>query len=169
VCNQMEFQLDRNYKRKKPEFHFEDSLIQRLERQIGYNLERQDISQPNMSADSDDALEVLHVTTNSLLERERNYRDSLNTGGKIKNLFGRRIQKNLRVSPLFQYIDNNHFIHHYKYGKNLNVVFPISDIIFGTKEDSTISTLEENRRYWLCPNSPDVQPFVVREPKRKSA
>ena len=59
----------------------------------------------------------------------------------------------------FGHNDNHHFLHHFKYNRNLNVVFPLMDFIMGTKTDNSVSTLETNIKYWLCPNSPDLAPF----------
>lgn len=169
LCNEIELQVDGNIRKRKESFYFEDFLVERLEDQIGYNIGREGTARPNMAVNSDDALEVLHVTVDSLLEREREYRGSLNGKEKVKDWIDRRIQRTLRASSLFQYLDHHHFLHHYKYGKNLNVAFPVADFIFGTKENSSRATLEQNKRYWLCPNSPDSELFVAREEVKKPA
>jgi len=76
----------------------------------------------------------------------------------------RKIQKQFRSSPIFQYLDNHHFIHHYQWLNNLNVVFPLADYILRTKVDSSREFLEKEKLYWLCPNSPDKTPFLIPEP-----
>lgn len=140
------------------------ALAERLKRQILANISAQNYSaSPYIEVAPEDSCHVLNATLQTMMEREQAHRAALSFKGKILYSLDRRLQKTLRASPPFQYLDNHHFLHHRHYGKNLNVVFPLMDYLKGTKEESTRSVLEENKSLWLCPNSPDTKLF-----KRKS-
>ncbi|MBI3334169.1 hypothetical protein HYZ97_01675 [Candidatus Pacearchaeota archaeon] len=64
-----------------------------------------------------------------------------------------QMYKTIRKSPVFAWIDNHHFLHHQKYGANLNVVLPLADYLARTKMNSSKAVLT-NPAHWLCPNAP---------------
>eukprot|EP00808_Paulinella_micropora_P023247 g8500.t1 len=73
------------------------------------------------------------------------------------------LEANIRAAPWFIFLDNHHHVHHLRFWKNLNVVFPLADYVMGTLHLSSNSWLNEpgNIKFWLCPNSPDLSPFVA--------
>ena len=74
----------------------------------------------------------------------------------------RKMQRLLRRVPLFTKLDNHHFLHHVRLGNNLNVVWTWWDSVIRTKADSSEEVLLANKRYWLCPNSPDTEKFELK-------
>ena len=167
ICNEVEHKIDTAIRNDKgdADFFFEENLVQRLHEQIAYNGEdKNGLGMPAISPIFD-RRKILDTTTHVMLERERNYRGNLREKEKIKSWMGRKVQSFLRSSSIFKYLDNHHFFHHFKYGKNLNVVLPLADYALRTKMDSSEAVLEENKKYWLCPNSPDVEAFKVKKPK----
>jgi hypothetical protein len=96
-------------------------------------------------------------------ERERTYREKLTGLGRIAYAVQRVAGRRMRDSRVFQYMDDHHFLHHFKYGANLNVVAPLADMLFGTKLDSSREALNNERRYWLCPNPVDMAKFERKE------
>lgn len=140
-----------------------NSLSNRLEGQIRVN-ESDSSLRSHIEIAPADALDVLTTTYEHMKESEETNRSTLGVRERIGYFFERSLQRIVRASPLFKRLDNHHYLHHRKYGKNLNVVFPAMDYCMGTKEESSVAALEENRNYWLCPNSPDEQRF-----KRKVA
>ena len=143
-------------------YHFSDSdssLISRLNKQIEDNSQLPMKKRPKLAYKHQEGAAVLERTEIAMAEREQEYRRDLTLSESFRYTISRRIQRTLRVSPLFQRLDNHHFLHHRHYGKNLNVALPLMDYLAGTKADSSFSALEENKSYWLCPNSPDTAKF----------
>ena len=163
ICNTVEANIDRNaFKEPRQFLHYPKEVVSRLKGQIQHNIEREatrDLGRAIVAVHPEQSSEVLSATTEQLLKREEEYRKTMGIKESIRNWLSRRVQGSLRSSPIFRYLDNHHFIHHYMYGKNLNVAFPLMDKIVGTKEDSSPALLEEERKYWLCPNSPDIVKF----------
>ena len=155
ICNTVEAHIDYPY-------HFSDSdssLISRLNKQIEDNSQLPMKKRPKLAYKHQEGAAVLERTEIAMAEREQEYRRDLTLSESFRYTISRRIQRTLRVSPLFQRLDNHHFLHHRYYGKNLNVALPLMDYLAGTKADSSFSALEENKSYWLCPNSPDTAKF----------
>ena len=150
ICNSVETQVDLNIKRESSDWRFDDSLVDRLKTQ----LEMGKTSKPSRTTAFYDDIspnDVLETTADTLLDFERKSPHSI---------VSRKVQSVLRSSSIFKYLDNHHFFHHFRYGNNLNVVFPAMDVAMGTKVNSSQRVLESETRYWLCPNSPDISPFV---------
>ncbi len=168
ICNLIERDIDSNFNRQfRSNFLYPYSLVQRFAEQIRYNTERKAIKKLPLAyvdVHSEDVEKLLSATRDVLLEREINYREDLATF-KERIYYGtnRTIQRYLRNSKVFRSLDNHHFLHHCRYHNNLNVLFPLMDNIMQTKLDSSIKVLEENKNFWLCPNSPDISPFKARE------
>ena len=160
ICNEVEYMVDTSIK-KRTKFELEKGLIQRLDSQIEYNTK----TRKEGISSSISSREVIDSTIDIMIEREINYRNRIGTQERINHWGQRKIQSFLRNSAIFRYIDNHHFLHHYRYGKNLNVVFPLMDFIMGTKTRSSKENLENNKKFWLCPNSPDVEVFKTKGPR----
>lgn len=127
-----------------------DPIIPAIEQYLKYNTgfyQREDVG--NVIAETADAVGIIEQAHISGLSPKKRRRYKID----------RWIQRRLRHSRAFEYIDNHHFLHHVHYMHNLNVVFPGMDILMGTKKDSSIPKLLEEQRYWLCPNSPDTEKF----------
>lgn len=148
------FILEKNARLEK--YLADNHIVQRLENQIEYNRSRRKAIMPVKFNNAED---MLFKTQDIIVKNEGNYLNNLNWREKLMYNASMAIQKILRSSPAFKYLDNHHYIHHRKYGKNLNVVFPLMDYFMKTKENSKSEFLEENKEYWLCPNSPDMVPF----------
>lgn len=158
ICTRIEEHVDCSISRGVL-LNYPTALTERLEKQILTNTSSQDYVRPYIAVAPENSRLVLDTTYQTMIEREQAYRAALSLKGKLLYSLDRKLQRTLRASPLFQYLDNHHFLHHRHYGKNLNVVFPLMDYLKGTKEESTRSVLEENKSLWLCPNSPDTKPF----------
>jgi hypothetical protein len=163
ICDSIERKVDAYGAKEHPRtFSFEDSLIKRLEQQTTYNMDHTsqgEIKKPWVIQKSPE--EVLTYITSAMLNKENDYLNSLSKRKKFKHKIERKIQRYLRSSSIFEYLDNHHFLHHIRYTHNLNVVLPLMDKIMGTKLNSSRKVLEEDPRYWLCPNSPDKEPFAI--------
>lgn len=157
ICSDVEWHVDRNVGKRQATYSFDSALIERFEQQAEYNRAQGVINVPVS------AQETLDKVTNDMVEREENLRASFGIFKKRLYWIDRKIQKQLRSSPVFQYLDNHHFIHHYQWLNNLNVVFPLADCVLGTNVDSSRKFLDDNKLYWLCPNSPDTIPFPIPE------
>lgn len=145
---------------------FGPKLISRVEELIKYNtseLHYNRVGKIRVDVEPTDAEDILVQVAQEMQDREKLLCAGKTWWQRKKYGFGRFIQRQLRSSPVFQFLDNNHYMHHYKYRKNLNVVFPLADIVLGTKADSSRKFLEENKAYWLCPNSPDTKKFALEE------
>ena len=168
ICNEVEWRVDRFAGKDVPDIHyFPKNLIERLETQLNYNRTHEAdarAGKPLVLLPKGDEEKALEELTELMINRETQYRAQLTRYQRFKYSIERYVQKQLRGSGTFQYIDNHHFVHHYQYKKNLNVVFPLADKIFGTQVDSSKKCLEENKTYWICLNSPDVKKFEL-EPK----
>eukprot|EP00457_Paulinella_chromatophora_P009969 gb/GEZN01010053.1/.p1 GENE.gb/GEZN01010053.1/~~gb/GEZN01010053.1/.p1 ORF type:complete len:408 (+),score=44.18 gb/GEZN01010053.1/:19-1242(+) len=73
------------------------------------------------------------------------------------------LEQLVRTSQWFVMLDNHHYLHHLRFWRNLNVVLPFGDFLFGTLDPADQARLKstENIKLWLCPNSPDTEPFVI--------
>ena len=163
ICNHVESEVDENLGKDTCEFYFNPYLLHKLDEQIKVN-RSYDFNGTSARAKvtvNHTSEETLNKLTNKMIHEEGKIRSGLNPLDKIKYFIDMKIQKHLRQSSLFSYLDNHHFIHHYRYGSNLNVVCPMMDKVMGTKQDSTLNELEKNMCYWLCPNSPDIEPFSL--------
>lgn len=157
ICDAVERHIDDYTAKDKPLiFPFKDEILLRLESQIANNKKKNIIKEHFL-----DSMNTLQQVTLNMLDSEENYRNSLSRKEKIKYWIERKVQKRLRASTIFQKLDNHHFLHHYKYLKNLNVVFPLMDYAMRTKLDNSRKFLDENEKYWLCPNSPEKKPFSL--------
>ncbi len=162
ICDAIERKVDAYGEKDYPQiFSFEDSLLKRLEQQTAYNRRQNSQGEIKPLLIQKDPEEALAHVTSAMVNQEDNYLHALSKSKRFKHKIGRRIQKHLRASRIFQYLDNHHFVHHIRYTHNLNVAFPLMDKIMGTKLKSSRKVLEEDPRYWLCPNSPDKELFVV--------
>ncbi len=134
------------------------NLVSRLEKQLEHNRKLSKDKTPILYIEPWQTIDVLKRTACEYLagETDKHYGSDLE---RLKDKIERKALSLLRRSRLFKKIDRHHFIHHVRPDSNLNVVVPLGDFAFGTKIDSSIRTLEENVKYWLCPNSPDVKPF----------
>ncbi len=136
----------------------ESNLSIRLINQIKENSSSH-LLKPYIAVEPNDAPQILATTYENMMKSDEDYRAALSTKDRMKYTLEKRLQKTLRASSMFSSLDNHHFIHHRKYGKNLNVVFPLMDYLEKTKVGSTAVILEERKDYWLCPNSPDEKRF----------
>ena len=162
ICNAIEKNIDRATSvalfKASLNNTSKSSLSTRLTSQIEENYYSHQ-PKPSIAVGPDDASQIIATTYERMMESDRDYRATLSTKDLMKYALKRRLQKTLRASPIFRSLDNHHFIHHRKYGKNLNVVFPLMDSLKKTKAESTAAILEEIKDYWLCPNSPDTRLF----------
>lgn len=162
LCNAVEQCVDRYASaRKSVSFSFDPLLVERFKEQMQYNMEVLKVHLENASGQS-----VLEETAHIMLEREKIKRSSLGTLRRMRYSIDRKIQWLFRGSHFFfgkyfRHIDNNHFMHHHRNDINLNVFLTWADKVFGTRRDSSPRALEQNKEYWLCPNSPDIQPFSL--------
>lgn len=156
LCNTVEENIDRVCSGKEAQASAAP-LVQRLSDQIRYN--RLSSHKPQLEADPQEASRIIYDTYDAMMDVEHDKRASLSAPQLILYALSREVQKNLRLSPTFQYLDNHHFLHHKYYANNLNVVFPLMDYLTGTKKESSKAHLESSKNLWLCPNSPDIQPF----------
>ena len=140
------------------DFEPQRGLVSRLEAQLGHNGSLPQNNLPNLAVGPEKSREVLIDTARAIIERESG-EPYVGRFGEIKKKIANKTLSILRNSKLFKAIDRHHFIHHFRYATNLNVVAPLADFGFGTKLDSSIKTLENEKSYWLCPNSPDRAPF----------
>jgi len=124
--------------------------------QIAYDL----LEDRGLEVDIDHAIDY---TEQSLRSWEESHRESLTPKQRKAYSREKRINRSLRRSRIFGFLDNHHFVHHRSYGNNLNVVWAWFDKLIGTKKPSDASTLISNQKYWLCPNSPDEEKFVLKE------
>jgi len=163
ICNEVESNIDRNLNKSYITYSFTPELVDRLDRQIKHNAEREQFGKlinPNLAGVP--AREALYIATDFVYSMEKEIISELGALGSIKYWADRKIQKALRTSKAFEYIDNHHFIHHYRYLKNLNVVLPLADKLFGTKIDSSREMLERDTNFWLCPNTTDTKKFELK-------
>jgi|GEM_PF-3056043 len=157
LCNEVELRVD-----ARKELPYPDSLLERLSAQIAYNrTEAHEARTGLTNIRVADPAGALMVTTAEMLRREREHHDTLGAWGRLKYAGKRFIHRQMRNSPAFQYIDNHHFVHHRRFMQNLNVVFPLADVALGTQVKSSKEYLENEKAYWLCPNSPDVKKFEL--------
>ena len=158
ICDRIEKDVEiyRNSDWEDLTFSYNPSLINRLEDQIDGQRER-----AHIYISRGDSEELLNEVTRGIAEMEDE--KELEYGSMKKSLISikKNIGRKLRSLPFFASLDNHHFLHHDKYGKNLNVVLPAMDCVMGTKVDSSRDMLEKNKRLWLCPNSPDIVPFFL--------
>ncbi len=170
ICTMIEFNVDQ--KNSLDEFRTSllsppnNDIAHRLTSQIFRNYSAPSLN-PHIEMDSPSSSEILTKTYDIVAKIEEDHRYSLALKNRLKYSLNRRIQRTVRTSPIFQKLDNHHYIHHRKWGDNLNVVFPLMDYLRCTKKDSSRATLEENKDYWLCPNSPDNKPFQRKVSKDK--
>ena len=137
---------------------FDVDITDKLRLQIAVNREQQ---RPCVQALPGSEVTILDAVTRDIYAEEENKREVSSAEEMRTYTRERRIQRLLRNSRAFQFIDNHHFLHHFKLNRNFNVVLPIVDMLFGTYEDSSKATLDEKQQYWLCPNSPNVKPFEL--------
>jgi hypothetical protein len=105
---------------------------------------------------------LMDRTYRAVREWESEFLESATTEQKKNYDRERKVHRFLRHSALFERLDNHHFVHHKSYGSNLNIVWMWWDNLIGTKKDSSVSELLANKKYWLCPNSPDTEKFVLK-------
>jgi len=168
ICNTVEFYIDEHRNQKRDRFYFEPFLINNLEEQTRINREnsfKTNHERAAVAVAENTSASTLNELTVEIIRKEKEQVSNMNISEKAKYLFERKIQRHLRRSEIFQYLDDHHFIHHFSYGSNLNVVFPLMDYIKRTKKDSSREELGRNQKYWLCPNSPDINPFSLPKPK----
>jgi len=177
ICNTVEFYVDEHRSQKRDGFYFEPYLVGQLEKETEIN-RKNDLSDKKaiITVERETSERILSQLTTMMIQKEREIISSMSKSEKASYLFQRSIQKCLRRSEIFRGLDDHHFLHHFrfydgedkkdvkKYGKNLNVVFPLMDIVMGTKKNSSRKVLEEDRYLWLCPNSPDIKPFSLPKP-----
>lgn len=158
ICTAVEADVDRNFKKAKPVYRVTEDkgLISRLHSQLDKN-------DANVNVSPSSGSEILHATAEEMLEQERTLRESMSTRKRARHRLNRSAQRLLRTSKVFRYLDNHHFLHHRYWMKNLNVVLPIADVALGSEVDCSREVLESERKYWLCPNSPDIEVFRTRE------
>lgn len=157
ICTAVDNYVDEKVPRKQS-YNFNEKLTDKLREQIGVNRERQ---QPRIQALPGSEGAILDAVTRDVYAEEENKRELHSSEEARAYNRERRIQRFLRNSRAFQFIDNHHFLHHFKLNRNFNVVLPLVDMLFGTYENSSRATLDEKQQYWLCPNSPNVQPFPL--------
>ncbi len=160
ICNAVEVHVDTRVGKSQPSFSIDAALVRRLEEQIEYNRE---LGKATIALAENDGNQILASTAGEMLEREEKYRASLSLLKKPLYWLDRQVQRQLRASPVFQYVDNHHFVHHMQWLNNLNVVFPLMDVVARTKVDSSRAFLEENKQYWPCPNSAETAKFSIPE------
>jgi hypothetical protein len=120
------------------------------------------LADQNYNFSEADLGELLAQTTKSVSEWEQDYLLSASSDEAKKYHSERKMHRLLRHSSLFERLDHHHFVHHRKYGANLNIVWMWFDHLIGTKEDSSPDALLANSKYWLCPNSPDIDKFTLK-------
>lgn len=153
ICNSIEMAVDDisagslYYTEKRYE------LAHRIKKNVEANI-KNDVNIASFDTDN-----LIHETLDVMLEREREVREHLSIMKRFRYAVEREVQSTLRNSSTFQRMDNHHFLHHFRYDRNLNVVAPAMDYMMGTKEDSSVKRLTEDKRLWLCPNSPEIEPF----------
>lgn len=153
----VEDHVDKYVGKSAPDISLDDSLVKRFAGQIAYNKYESDLS-PVVAVDEKSARGILVELAYKMLKREQRIRSSLSGTSKVRYWLDRKMQSQMRHSYIFKKLDNHHFMHHYEWYKNLNVVFPFMDKIMGTKVDSSVEALENNKKYWLCPNSSTYVP-----------
>jgi hypothetical protein len=109
--------------------------------------------------------ELLGQTTQQVREWEDSFFSTASNDEQQVYNRERKMHRLLRHSKLFEKLDHHHFVHHRKYGANLNIVWLWFDHLVGTKEDSSPQVLLAQKKYWLCPNSPDKEPFEAKQRK----
>ena len=162
ICSSVESRIDKPVSKRLNKFYFEPNLIKRLEKQTKIN--RNNEFKGNHEAakvSAKNSEDTLNQLVAEMLHREEELISKLSPSERTGHFLERKVQKYLRKLPLFQYLDNHHLIHHFRYGSNLNVVFPLMDVLMRTERDSSGEELEKNRDYWLCPNSPDLELFSL--------
>jgi len=126
---------------------FDAKLIQRLNGQIENNRKNASICvEKNKGKD--------------ILEQVAIKVSKMSNSKKELYFFGDDFQTFLRKSVIFQKLDNYHFVHHYRWLNNLNVVFPMMDLVMRTNSNSSKEHLENTSAYFLCPNSADIEKFI---------
>jgi hypothetical protein len=166
ICNETEAIVDQTLwqENKTLPISYSPALIERLYNQIKVNIECNLTGEkPVLALSPEKAAEILIDTSAIFAEKEKIVVAALSPRKRFRYAIQRMLDQQLRTSQLFKYLDNHHFIHHQKYGKNLNVLVPCMDYICGTKAESSSAMLESNTRYWLCPNSPEVKAFFYKE------
>jgi hypothetical protein len=157
LCDHVEMRIDSGKNtRNRP-------LIEQLEQEHLYNLTEGHHERVGGKASLKKIRteEALEQTVEEMRGKEHEYRSSLNFFGRTKYTVARFLHHQMRTSPAFQHIDNHHFVHHFQYYKNLNVVLPVADIILGTEIACSKEDLRKGKMYWICPNSPDAEKFVL--------
>jgi len=110
--------------------------------------------------------EMIGYTVGAMREKESEFAKTATKKEMRTYTVERKMNQILRRNGLFQRLDNHHFLHHKKFGKNLNVVWMWYDHVAGTKMDSSPELLMSHKKYWLCPNSPDVEKFSLDTKKK---
>lgn len=157
LCNHVEMRIDAKKDTRDAE------LLHLLEHEREYNLtETHDQrAKGKVTLKNIDIEDAVEESVSTLRAQEQDYRSSLGVFGRVKYAATRFLLGQMRLSPAFQYMDNHHFVHHFQYYKNLNIVFPLADAIMGTRVDCSKKRLREQKAYWICPNSPNVTPFKL--------
>jgi len=141
ICNAVE-------KRAKFGEEFEANLIIRLENQIENNRKIASV-------------DVGKNKGKEILEKIAGKISNFSNSEKELYFFGPNFQSFLRSSIVFQKLDDHHFVHHHMWLNNLNVVLPVMDFIMKTKVNSSKEFLENTESYFLCPNSPNEEKFIL--------
>jgi len=163
ICNSAEEFVDSNIKAGHTDKSvFRNSLVKRLEEQTQFNLSKGGVQVTDISLS-----DVLEQTARETLQREEKIRANLDLSQRLSYFVDRKIQRLFRgsdslIGKYFRVIDNHHFSHHSSYLHNLNVFWLYADNLFGTKIDSSVKKLEDDKSLWLCPNSPDAIPFHIK-------
>ena len=160
ICNAMEKNIDRGMRSHPQKYDYDPALVKRLDDQIRINADREPFGKlvrPHM--ERMDAYEALQYTTDIMISLEEKWKSGMTKWGRAKYWLERKVQSVLRNSKMYEYIDNHHFLHHFRYLKNLNVVWPLMDKLAGTKVDSSREMLEKDTNFWLCPNTTDKNKF----------
>jgi len=158
ICTIIDNYVDKTTQLTREPFAFSPDITDKLRWQIAVNRERQ---RPRIETLPGSEAALLDAVTRDVCIEEQEKKRAWSNEETRAYDRERRIQRILRNSRTFQFIDNHHFLHHFKLNRNFNVVLPIIDMLFGTYEDSSKATLDEKQQYWLCPNSPDTKPFPL--------
>jgi hypothetical protein len=161
ICNAVEEYVDAHSDGRGGSIGYDAGLAGRFAVQAAYN--RDELKNTLLPVTFD---ELMQQIAQESLEREQALRASMDAKERRAYWFDRKVQRLFRgsdslIGRYFRHIDNHHFMHHSNYRKNLNVFLTWADYAFGTKLDSSREALEvPSKKYYLCPNSPDVTPFM---------
>ncbi len=149
ICNEVEDRIDARVSRP-----FDEALLDRLGDQLAYNRDR------GLAVTDRPLPEILQELTEVMTRLEDETRASLSPIGRLAHSMSRRTQwlfrgSNTAAGRYFTHIDHNHSVHHRLFSANYNVFMTWADRAFGTRTDCSREGLEQDKRTWLCPNSPE--------------